>query len=114
VSDERGDKGRPSRFFLLCVRVPIFWQSSFSHLPSTLTTHNPPTHSLTLSLPLHLLPIHRQKPLRPWSLRDGDKNKPTLKPVFLPYWVFDYSISVKYRGKVGFNAVGGAVQVESS
>ena len=47
-------------------------------------------------------PLRSQKPLRPWSLRDGDKPRPTLTPVFLPHWVFDIEVSVKYRGKVGF------------
>jgi hypothetical protein len=35
---------------------------------------------------------------------DGDRREPTLRPVFLPYWVFDVTVSVKYRGKVGFDA----------
>ena len=55
-------------------------------------------------------PLRSQKPLRPWSLRDGDKPRPTLTPVFLPHWVFDIEVSVKYRGKVGFHAGGGKTQ----
>ena len=35
---------------------------------------------------------------------DGDRREPTLRPVFLPYWIFDVTVSVKYRGKVGFDA----------
>lgn len=39
-------------------------------------------------------------------MRDGEKSRPTLTPVFLPFWIFDYSVSVKYQGTVGFNAGG--------
>ena len=51
-----------------------------------------------------LYPKRSAKPFRPWSLVDGDRREPTLRPVFLPYWVFDVTVSVKYRGKVGFDA----------
>ena len=51
-----------------------------------------------------LHPKRSAKPFRPWSLVDGDRREPTLRPVFLPYWVFDVTVSVKYRGKVGFDA----------
>ena len=33
-----------------------------------------------------------------------------MTPVFLPHWVFDIEVSVKYRGKVGFHAGGGKTQ----
>ena len=52
----------------------------------------------------------KQKPFRPWSLRDGVKSSPTLKPVFLPHWVFVCEVSVKYRGKVGYEAGGGKME----
>ena len=51
----------------------------------------------------------KRKPFRPWSLRDGNAHKPSLKTVFLPHWVFQCEISVKYRGVVGYDAGGGKV-----
>lgn len=46
------------------------------------------------------------RPLRPRVLRDGDRPRPTLYAAFLPHWIFDAEVSVRYRGKIGFDGGG--------